>query len=567
MSKIQTVHTLYPAVDPANNTKGVDKYVHLIGPSWTDYMVSPSESSANNTGCSFSIRFSDKMTAIDPSSLIVELPVTITKIGALGVGNNPYNLRTEGFCCNPLHKIIRNLKISMDGIQYSYEVSKIIYAMECMDEVTHDKLQFNDGTNMLDLCQRYSNLYGSVSSPYALPSDNITQPNRSTHPITSVYDNVNTTVITSTLFLNMGFLSPFCKKQLYPLSSDELTINIDFETGHLNKMWRVDATNHPQPTLIPSITLGQPNLRYKLNQLPLGLKSPHNEIYQYNRVISRTQATTSAQIAAGGAFSLTSGVYELNRVPSLMVVYLSRAQSEFTTPLIDTTTADFFGKITGVNMNFGNRTNVFNTSTMYELYEMSRRRGLNSSITYGHFAGNFAGEVPGVSASGKGSILVFSPIFDVGGSGGEILTNGVIQKNVVRVEVNGVNLNNYATRFDLNVIEVYDGVITVDNNLAQIQESFGEGSREVVNTQKMEFPTDELRGGSMSTFFKSLWQKGRDIWTVIDPFLKNTKIISTMTKHIPVAGPAISSVAEKMGYGGYLPSQTIEGAGKKKRRA
>jgi len=561
MSVVPVVHTIYPAVNPANNQKGMDAYVHEIGPSWCDYMLVPSESGANNTSCSFSIRFSDKMTALDPSSLTLQLPVTITKVGALGAGNNPYNARAEGFAANPLPKIIRNLKISMDGIQYTYDMSRIIYAMECMDEVKLDEQELNDGLSMIDVCQAYPNLWGSVSSPFALPSDNVVQPNRSTHPLTAVYDAVNTTVITSTLFLNLGLLTPFCKKQLYPLSCDTLSISMDYESAHLGKMWRVDATNHPQPAIVPTFTLGQPNLRYKLNQLPLGLQSPVHEVYQYNRILSRVQATTAAQIAPGAAFTLTSGVYELNRVPRLMIVYLSKALSEFTTTLIDMTTADFMAQITAVNVNFGNRTNVFTTASMYELWEMSRRRGLISDMTFGQFSGAFAGETAGSTATGKGSMLVFSPIFDVGASGGEIMTNGVVQKNVVRIELQGVNLNAAAHRFDLNVIEIYDGMITVDNNLAQIHESFSDSVATVIRSDFRDFPVEDLRGGSVGSFFKGLWQKGKSIWNAISPALKSSKLISRLAPMIPGIGPVVGSVASQLGYGegGYLPSQTIAG--------
>jgi len=567
MSRVPVCHTIYPAVNPQNNLKGTDVYVHEVGPSWCDFMLTPSESGANNTSASFSIRFSDKMTALDPSSITVQLPVTIVKVGALGPGNDPYVPRAEGFAANALQKIVRVLKISMDGIQYTYDLSRIAYAMECVDEVKLDDQELNDGLAMIDVCQSYADLWGSVSSPYALPSDNVVQPNRSTHPLVSVYDAVNTTTITSTLFLNLGFLTPFCKKQLFPLSSDTITISMDFESAHLGRMWRVDAVNHPQPNIVPTFTLGQPNLRYKLNQMPLGLESPIHEVYQYNRILSRVQATTAAQIAPGAAFTLTSGVYELNRVPRLMIVYLSKALSEFTTTLLDMQMADFFAQITAVNVNFGNRTNVFSTATMYELWEMSRRRGLISDITYGQFIGQFAGEVAGISATGKGSILVFSPIFDVGASGGEIMTNGVVQKNVVRIEVNAVNLNTLATRFDLNVIEIYDGMITVDNNLAQIHETFSESPIEVIRSEYRDFPAEELRGGSVGSFLKSLWSKGKDLWKIISPVLRDTKVISKFSKSIPHVGPAVSRVAEQLGYGGYLPSQTIQGrAGGRKKK-
>ena len=564
MSSIPTCHTIYPAVDPENNMKGADRYVHEIGPSMAEYMTIPSESGANNTSSSFSIRFSDKMTALDPSSLTVELPVTITKIGALAV--DPYVPRAEGFCANPIPTIIRVLKISIDGIQYTYELTRLIRALECTDEVRLDEQEMNDGLSMIDLCQSYNDLWGSVSSPYALPSDNVVEPNRSTHPVVSTYDGVNTTVITSTLYLNLGFLSPFCKRQLYPLSSDTINITIDYNSGHLARMWRVDAVNHPQPAIVPTFTLGQPNLRYKLNQLPLGLLSPNHEVYQYNRVISRVQSTTPAPIAAGARFTLTSGVYELNRIPSKMIVYLSRAESDFTTPLIDMTTADFFAQINSQNINFGNRTNIFTTASQYEMWEMSRRRGLISSITYGHYNGAFAGEVAGVSSTGKGSIMVFSPILDIGGSGGDVMTNGITQKAVVKIELTATNMNTAAVNFDLNVIEIYDGVIEVDNNLAHIIETFGTSSSDAYRTDKIDFPRENLRGGSVGSFFKGLVQKGQDIWRVLSPVLKSTKVISKASKMLPYIGDPVSQIAEQLGYGdgGYLPSQWA-GYSKKKR--
>lgn len=563
MSKIAVAHTLYPAVDPSKNFVGADRYVHQIGPSWSDFMLTPSESGANNNNASFNIRFSDKQTALDPSSLVVELPITIVKIGALGPGNDPYQPLAEGFAANPLPKIIRNLKTAMDGIQYTYDASRFYYAMECLDEVKLDDQELNDGLSMIDVCQSYADLWGSVSSPFALPSDNVVQPNRRTHPLVSVYDGVNTTTITTTLYFNLGVLSPFCKKQQFPLSSDTISISTDFESAHLGRMWRVDAVNHPQPGIVPTITLGQPNLRYKLNQLPIGLMSPVNEVYQYNRILTRVQATTAAPVVGGAQFNITSGVYELNRVPTLMIVYLSKSLSEMT-PILDSTTADFFASIERVNVNFGNRTNVFSTASQYELYEMSRRRGLIGDLSFGQWVGAFAGETAGVSASGKGSMLVFSPIFDVGASGGEVLTNGVVQKNVVRIEITARNMNTGNHRFDLNVVEIYDGLIAVDNNLAQIHETFSQSGLDALASPAVGFPVDMLRGGSVGTFFRSLFQKGRQLWEQLDPVLRESKVISRLTKNIPKIGPAVSSATAALGYGGYLESQgQTFGSGKK----
>lgn len=560
---IPTVHTLYPAIDVTRNTRGVDRFVHQIGPSWSDHMTAVSESAANNTSAQFQVRFSDKKTSVDPASMILDLPVTMVKVGALGAGNNPYQSRCEGIAANACGKIIKNLKINMDGGSHTYELSKIMYALECTDEIKLDEFEINDGSRMIDNYQQLNDVWGSVSSPYALPSDNVVQANRSSFPLTATYDNVNTTTISFHLYLNLGFLSPFSKQQRYPLSCDNLTISIDFESGHLGRMWRVDATNHPQPNITPTFALGQPNLYYKLNQLPLGLTSPIHEIYQYNRIMIRTVATTSAPIVAGASSILSSGTYEMNQVPRLMLVYLKKAESDFTTTLLDMQTADFFARMDLVRLNFGNRTNCFANATPFQLYDMSRRRGLTSDFTYNQFIAN---------QSGKGSILCFSPIFDVAASGGEILTNGVTMKNVCRFDINFTNMNATNHNFDLVVVEIYDGVIQVDNNLSQIHEVFGT-TDSVIRTDAVDFPIETLRGGSkVGDFFKNLWEKGKKIFEVAKPVLQSTKVLSKGASFIPYVGPAVSGILSNLGYGeggdggviagvsgGYLPSQFDDG--------
>lgn len=559
---LPTAHTIHPVVDPLRNSRGVDKYVHEIGASWSDFMISAQENASNNTNSSFSIRFSDKMTALDPSSAIIEMPITIVK--SAGLALDTFNPLAEGLSANPLQKVCRSLKISHDGISYSYDISRIIYAMECVDEVKLQSDDINDGLKMLDMCQQLDDLWGTNASPFALPQDNPAQANRRSHPITSVYDPVgDTTTISTTLHWNLGDVSPFSKKPLYPLSSDTITISFDWESGHLGRMWKVDAINATSPNANYSFTLGQARLRYKLNQLPLGLTSPVHEVYQYNQVVARTQAT-SAVIGAGASATISSGTYELSRVPSKIFVYLKKAEADYTTPAIDMQTADFFASINTMSLSLGNRTNAFGSASQYELFDLSKKRGLISDFSFGQFVGRQSNEVEGVDASGKGSLIVFDPIIDVCGSGGEIMTNGVTMKNVVQFNVNFTNMNQSAHRFDLNVIEVYDGVIEVDNNLARILQTFSQSSSDAVRSLKVEFPVDELRGGSVKSFFKGLFEKGKKVFDIVKPVLQETKALSKLAKFVPYVGAPLSASLEQqgLGNGGYLASQQ---AGRRKR--
>lgn len=548
MQSMPIKHTLYPAIDPSGNNRGSDVYIHKIGPAWTDAFSVTSESAANNTSSAFTIRFSDKISAIDPSSLIVELPVTIVKVGALGPGNDPYQPRAEGFCANPVEKIARTVKVLIDGTSTSIDMSRAIYAIETMDERKLDAEEMNDGLSMIDMCQSYADLWGTNSSPYALPADNTVEANRSTHPLVATYDAVNTTTITSTLLLNLGRYRPFSKKPLFPLSSDSITISFDWESGHLARMWRIDATNHTQPNATHTFTLGQPILHYRLNQMPLGLQSPIHEVYQYDRVVCRS-LNTSAIIGAGASSTLSSGTYELSRVPKLMILYLKKSEADFITPAIDQQTADFFAEITSVNGNFGNRTNIFGSFIQYQLYEMSRRNGLISDFSFAQWLGRQGNEVAGSTATGKGSILVIDPIVDIASSGGQILTTGVNMKNVVRFDVAFRNNNSAGHRFDLNLIEIYDSVVEVNNNLGQVHDAITANIEDVIRSEVQPFPVDSLRGGSISSFFKGVWDGAKKVFGFIKPVLQSTKILSTASKLIPHAGPGISSFLSQQGYG------------------
>jgi len=561
MSIVDVNHVVYPAVDVSRIQTA--PYTHIVGPSFVNSYIAPQTSAANNNSSEFTIRFNDKKTAVDPSSLIVHLPITITKVGALGAGNNPYNAPTEGFCANPLEKLTNTLKIKIDGSVINYNLRDIIYGTECLDEVKLDNQETGD-LKMIDMCQSYPQLFGTNSSPYALPADNVVQSNRRSFPITATYDGVNTTVITTTLVFNLGKYAPFNTKQLYPLASDEITLTFEYNSGMLARMWRVDGTNHPQPAIVPTFTLGQGELRYVLNQLPAGMETPRHERYMFTKYIGRTPNTTGV-IAAGDQFVVQSGVNELSQVPKLIIVYLKRAESTFTTALIQMQTADYFARIENVAVQLGNRTGVFNAMSQKQLHELSRKRGLSCDFSLGQWVGTQGAEVAslalGSTATGKGSVFVFSPILDIGGSGNDFLTNGVTQKNVFSINITARNLQNAGTAFDLNVIEVYDSMIVVNDNMSTIYDVVSSSTDVVASSQRIEYPDEELRGGSIGSFFKGLWNKGKQLFNTLSPILKSTKILSKGAKLLPFVGSPASSILDQLGYGdgGYMASQSAGG--------
>jgi hypothetical protein len=555
MSVYPTSHAILPCVDPDKNLQGMERYVHKIGPSWSDYFVVASNQSANNENASFRISFSDKRSAIDPTSMMIEVPVTIVK--SAGAGVDTYDPRTEGFASNAVEKIVQDLKIEMDGTTISHSLSRLIYAYECLDEYKLDSQDISDGLKMIDNFQQYSDVFGSVGSPYALIQDNVVAGNRSSHPVNAVYDPVtDTTTINSTLHLLLSRYSPFSVKQSYPLSCDNLNISVRFESGRIARMWRVDAINNPAapPASTYTFTLGQCNIRYKLNQLPLGLTSPSNEVYQYNRAIARTQVSTSGVVVVGAQSVLRSATFELTHVPSKLIVFLPQAQQEFTNQEVDMVNADFFARIDSIEMTFGNRTQVFSGTNALQRCDMSRRNGLSSDFSLGQFMAH---------ASGKGSIMVIDPIADIGESG-QTLTNGLAHKMLVQFNVTFTNMNATNHAFDLNVIEIYDGLILVNDNMATIHNTFANSLEEVIRSEKISYPVEELRGGEAGNFFKTLWTKGKKVFDVIKPILRDTKILSRAAQSIPKVGQYIAPVISSHGYG--IPTQSMAQFGGKKKK-
>jgi len=159
-----------------------------------------------------------------------------------------------------------------------------------------------------------------------------------------------------------------------------------------------------------------------------------NKFLDYPRYISQSSQTTtipSSDVTSGVGFSfaptkvtLTSQSIQLNQVPDLLLVYVRvpLAQQSFDTIIsngaISTIGSDGFLSIDKISVTFNNGSGIMSTALQPQLYDISRRNGLNMSFEeFQGYANDFQldtaleARLPQVVSTG-GSLLVLSPSLD-----------------------------------------------------------------------------------------------------------------------------------------------------------
>jgi hypothetical protein len=148
-----------------------------------------------------------------------------------------------------------------------------------------------------------------------------------------------------------------------------------------------------------------------------------NKFLDYPRYISQYGQTTpinSAIIQSGSTFSfdptantLTSQSIQLNQVPDYLVVYvrvpLSKQsyRDELDGTSLKTVGSDGFLSIKKCSITFNNGAGIMSTALQPQLYDVSRRNGLNMTFEeFQGFANDYQAEFSAVATEGQGSVAV-----------------------------------------------------------------------------------------------------------------------------------------------------------------
>lgn len=152
------------------------------------------------------------------------------------------------------------------------------------------------------------------------------------------------------------------------------------------------------PSYIRSINITSAQLCFNVASLPPGMTVPARlDLPYYDNVCYVTN--TGVDGATTGNVTMTSGVYTLAQVPTAIYVFVGPNQLYRSTTYISQDQDCGFCPIRDINITMGNNTQLLNTTSEYDRYQMALANGLED-VTWEEFSQpNIT--LPGVAAADK----------------------------------------------------------------------------------------------------------------------------------------------------------------------
>ncbi len=299
------------------------------------------------------------------------------------------------------------------------------------------------------------------------------------------------------------FLSPFSATQskdhpgLVGIKNAIVTIN----WGDLARMWSHSTS--------AGITINSITVTFSKVQMLVAFLTPKPHLrpsltnqYDYTNIEYFPQPSIS--IANTASATISAQNIQLQAVPNKIILYCRKSDSlrTFNDP-------DSYLSINSVNIIYMNKSGILATAQPQQLYNISRRNGLDS-MNYTNWLGNPVQDFAGGLYHPCGSIVVLDPSFDFGL--GDDLADGVNVQNQFLVTINVTN-NTGAdiSSMTFYIITLTDGVMTIDNGNVTTQVGClskqdvydaRQNMNPYIDYNDLEFADSTYSGGSLKSFFK-----------------------------------------------------------------
>lgn len=553
MANLEKFSMLNPILDVSETFK---KYFVMLGSSAVTNIQQPT-SSYSNTNVNFNVVLPDnKRCVIDRSTAIVSIPVRLTFAGANGGSGNIYQPLREGLRADPLCAITQVLTINMNGNSISYQPYE---QSKCMQRF-NDNLKHNQIVPMMsDPVQLYTDAYNTNMSPFAARTSNPLEVPRSAYPITVNSNSTTAAEIDTVLYYNIFDFPPFTEQtDVVGINITPFTLNFNF-ISNLAHIWSRDP-GHSQTLTSLTVTIGsnslqsQPQISMNVLSLPDGMTIPPEISYPYHLTTFYASTTTSTIAQYATQTDVATQVIQLDSLPSKMYIYAKTATSStLSTTALAVNTPDTFARIDKISITLGNKNNLLYSMKPQDIYTMSKRNGLNSTISFPDWIGTQG--IAGTSPLLCGSIVCIDPARDL--SLGENIACGVGEKLNFQALVSYTPLNPTTTKYDICTLFVYDGIQTMRGNQCELNRVMFSSVNELQPSPMSYAQMSALYGGIMAgdvkSFFKDALGKLKtnlpDILNFTNKVLKDTKALSRAATYIPYVGAPVSQALSTLGYG------------------
>jgi hypothetical protein len=346
----------------------------------------------------------------------------------------------------PLHAILENITVRINGIQISDTISDKIHALLCYGNNPEQRNKaWSTTAAQPDQTQDYGIAFGSARNVAAEYGENSLETSRGGF----IYDLVNPTTIRVTVtepILLSPFMSGIEREEEGFVNVNQIDVNLLFRQD-VSRIMSTATVAAGNPEGITGYTVSQPQapeLLYNLITPSDFTNLPEMQILPYSRL------NTYPKLYPGLAFPSTtqmrSDAFKLSIVPTSVFIFAKRSRTSQTFNTTDT----FLG-INRINVTYNNEV-LFSTSSQQELYDIASRNGCN--LSYAQW-GKYRGAV---------LKLVFGR--DIGLPQDE--SPGVQSQGTIEFLADMVNLSGAAIDAEFFVVFQYSGTLSIAENSANI---------------------------------------------------------------------------------------------------
>lgn len=150
-----------------------------------------------------------------------------------------------------------------------------------------------------------------------------------------------------------------------------------------NNVYAQQTVHQLEPHIIQSINISSAQLCFNVASLPTGMTVPSSlDMPYYDNVCYVTSSNTTA--ASTGDIVMTSGVYTLAQVPTAIYIFVAPNQLYRSSACITEQKESGYCPIRDINITMGNNTQLLNTTSEYDRYQMALANGLED-VTWEEF--------------------------------------------------------------------------------------------------------------------------------------------------------------------------------------
>lgn len=374
----------------------------------------------------------------------------------------------------PLQNSISTLTTQINSGAVTVNSSDIIQAMMRYVSFEEQYYELTNSPNYMDQAQTYEQLLGSMRNPLNAYHDSVDGAflPRGAFPFHVIE---NTGGLNAKAVVEVDLVEPLMVSPLHFNRSlangfigvKQMSFQIVWVANLLAKMWShlYDATNHDH--VINSATsfvqfIEAPQLLVRvINPSELNsLVVPKLTIYPYHQI---DRYITDKGALASGATSTSQSInsIQLSVIPRRIFIYVKRNDGD------SVTNTDTFLGIKSVSINFGNRAGILSSATKRDLYNISKKNGVN--LSWASWCGEDMFGLNGESFNGVGSVLCLKIPEDIALTNSDLLAPGVAEKVNLQMSVVYQNFGPDASNVQLFVVCDNEGIFTIQNGLGIAQ--------------------------------------------------------------------------------------------------